>query len=539
MRALTRIHDAFRRLRTDEDGVTIVEGLVAVLLLAMGALGTLQVFDAGTRNTFRTEQSQVVNNMLQAELEQIRQLPYSKIALTSQPASSSNSNNPRWRVAGTRYATGREGTELKEMVFNGGSVPGGGQVSGGAVAPGPDSFTTGDVTGRIHRFVTWDSDPGCPQCGAGLMKRVIVAATIEGTGVVLERAFQEVHTQVADPEATPTSNPVPEGTDVASASAQFWLTDTPCNLNTRVPTSADHPTHNTRGLCSSGLKLDSTRGAPDLMFVEAPVLDPNYPPGAPPLYDYATDVEPPAGAPPDIGLQKVKPTGLTENCHMQPVLSVLNLRKALEGLLAPLAVGSTVAATDGLLDVVTSDTNKQMRMHTWLSPKISGSGGVLQGRGSLELFTKSVGAAAYRGEICATVFIRQKVQIPKCLLVSLLGVCLSIEYTEIEADIPVANVGALSNTNGVQCAQGLNLTYFRCSKDPWPTDWTKLTIPMDFVGVNAAGNVIPLTLPADSRIGMTLMVNKNGTNGGGLEFMYDVVGYESRLELQTNKILAF
>jgi hypothetical protein len=121
-----------------------------------------------------------------------------------------------------------------------------------------------------------------------------------------------------------------------------------------------------------------------------------------------------------------------------------------------------------------------------------------------------------------------------------LGICVSVGNVSIEADIPVVNVGALTtNPDGTQCAQGLNLTYFRCSRNPWPTNWTKISVPMDFAGVNAAGAVTPLVLPANSRIGLALMVKKGGTTGQGLEFMYDAVGYESRLELTTNKILSF
>lgn len=542
MGPIAMIRNGFGRLRSDESGLTVIEGMVAMLILVIGALGALQVFDASTRNTFRTEESQTLNNRLQAELEEVKRLPYAEVALTSSPGTSSDSNNPRWRVQGTKYALGRDGSApFKEMVFDGAPIPGGTTVSGGKVDPGPDHFEIGDISGEIYRFVTWGDTSNCPGCGAGAVKRVIVAATIEQAGVTSERAFQELHADVIDPEATPVVNPAPDENDPGTTTAQFWITDTTCNNSQRQPITSDHPTHNTRGRCSNGLQTSTTRGAPDLMFIEAPALVDGQTPETQPLYDYATDVEPP-GSDPDIGLQAIKPTNLTSNCLAQPVLSLVDLRKALEGLLEPLGLGTVVTETDGLLDVVTSDTNKHLRAHTWLSPPIAGSDGVLIGNGTLELFTKTVNGQSYRGEICATLFIRQPVTIPvqKCL-VELLGVCVSLETENItiDADIPVVNIGALTNQDGFECAQGLNLTYFRCSKDPWPTDWSKISIPMDFVGVNAAGDLIPLVLPPDSRIGLMLMVNKSGTNGDGLEFMYDAVGFESRLELETNKILPF
>jgi hypothetical protein len=57
--------------------------------------------------------------------------------------------------------------------------------------------------------------------------------------------------------------------------------------------------------------------------------------------------------------------------------------------------------------------------------------------------------------------------------------------------------------------------------------------------VNGSG--VPLTetlLGKNSQLGLALMVKDAGT-GAGLEFMYDRVGYESKLEVQANSALAF
>ena len=132
-------------------------GSVAALLLVIGALGVLQLFDAATRNNFRAQQSQVVNDKLQAELEKLRALPYTELAMTANPGHSSDRNNPRWRVSGTNYAIGRDGSQLRPMVVNG--LNG---VSGGTINPGPTPFNVGDVSGNIYRFVTWAPLSGCP-----------------------------------------------------------------------------------------------------------------------------------------------------------------------------------------------------------------------------------------------------------------------------------------------------------------------------------------------------------------------------------------
>ena len=69
----------------DERGMTIVEVAVAGLILLIGALSSLQLFDVGARNTYRAEESQVLTNRLQAELERIEALPYEQIAMTANP----------------------------------------------------------------------------------------------------------------------------------------------------------------------------------------------------------------------------------------------------------------------------------------------------------------------------------------------------------------------------------------------------------------------------------------------------------------------
>lgn len=537
MGALRKIFDRACRAAPGEGGFTVIEGVIAAMLLVIGVLGTLQLFDAGTRNTFRAEESQVVNDRLQAELEAIRQLPYSEVGLTNQPTSSIDSGDPRWRVSGTQYALNRNGSSLAQMVFNGGTKPSGGTVSGGVVDPGPTPFKAGDVKGTIHRFVTWTSDPSCTECGAGAMKRVIVAATIDKAAVSSERVFQELHTDIVDPEITPTDNPPPPDEDPGTTIAEFWLTDTTCNNASRVQPTASHLTHNTRGVCSQGLKTGSTRGAPDLMYLEAPPQV-EVPEGQPqPTFDYATDSEPAVNPLLDIGL--LMPWASNDSCLLSPVLNTLDVKRFLEGLLNVLDIGLVLpGALDGILDITSADADKHKRVHTWVSPPVQGSGGVLLGRGTLDLYTKTINGAVHPGQICVWLSVRQTVTIPFCVA-KLLGVCVGQENVTLEVDLPYINVGVLSNGD-CRTGTGLNLTNFQHSQNPWPSNWAKISLPLCFAAVNAAGAVIPAVLPPNSRVVLGLMVKRAGTEPGqGLEFMYDAVGFESRLELETNQIIPF
>ena len=498
--------------------MTIVEGAVAGLLLTIGALASLQVFDAAGRANYRAEESQTINDRLQAELEEVKQLPFVEVALTAQHSASSDPNDPRSRVSGSSFAVAEDGGFSAPLVVD---------AANGAVAPGPEPFQVGDVSGRIYKFVVWQDDPNCSASlcpGTQDFKRVVVAAKIDLAPVSYERAFQEVHTDVVDPDTTPLNNPAPEGEDQPNPFAQFWLTDTPCSYSTRQAITADHLTHNTRSRCSDGLHTGATAGAPDLMFTEAPALDPDLPADGQPMFDYATDSEPSSNASQDKGL--LMPWSSTDSCLLQPVLNLLNLRKLIEGT-GPLLGGVNLLtqASDGILGLVTGESNKHLRTHTWVSPKVQNDGGVLlTGKGSLELWTKTVNGAVHPGKICVSLFVRQEVTVP---LLSLLGI--PIGSITLTVDLPVVNLDILPNP-----------TYFEYSRNPWPTNWTEVSVPLNFLGVNSTGVTEPLHLSEGSQIGLTIMTKKTGTSPGqALEFMYDHPSFESRLELETENILEF
>src|ERR1051325_1840415 len=91
------------RLRADQ-GMTIAEVMVALLVLAIASMAVLNLATAAVHNSYRGEQSQVVSNRLQQEMEKIQSLPYGQIALTGVPADSPNTSNPAWRVQGTSYS---------------------------------------------------------------------------------------------------------------------------------------------------------------------------------------------------------------------------------------------------------------------------------------------------------------------------------------------------------------------------------------------------------------------------------------------------
>jgi hypothetical protein len=346
-----------------EEGLTVVEVVVAGLILTIGGLGVLGMVDVSTRNTFRAEQSQLLNNVLQREMEEIRELPYEDVGLTTLPANEAGANNPNSRVVGTAFYAKRNGTELKPM------------ISGGAVVSGPESFQVEDVKGTIYRYVVWDNCREGLCTEADYLKRAIVVAKLDSTASGgADRRYREIQAQIVDPEAVPDENPGPAPGGGTIAPWPLWLTDTTCINSSRLEIEGDHLAHNTRGICAGGLKTGNEPGAPDLLWPEAPPLT-----GESPVYDYALDVEPEASPDHDKGLQVMKGS----DCGEMPA--------------------TTIATTP--------DVDEEMfkRLHKWVTPEVPAATTdlALTGNGKLSLWTQSIEGAVYFGRICIWVFVRE------------------------------------------------------------------------------------------------------------------------------------
>ena len=479
----------------DESGLTIVEVMVAGLLLVVGGIALLSTVDASTRATFRAEQGQVVSNQLQNDLETIKQLPFDEVAMTALPADSSDPQIPNSRMNGSNFAVNRNGTGLSQVVSNGSALEPTGTVSGGVVPPTdpaststggafPTSFESGDVSGTIYRYIVWRDDPNCSTAlcpGTQDLKRVIVGVLLDNAPQNGSPVYQELQADIVDPDVTPVDNAAPPGGG-GSKFWDFWLTDTPCNNNTRQPITGDHLSHNTLGICSDGLRTGwslLSGGAPDLMFTQAPEIDENFPDDQQPQFDYATDVEPASGAGEDVGLQLRTPTSTISGG-----LGCLTDLGSLSGLLA---LGD----------------DPQQLVHRWNSRPIpSGFEILLNGSGTLSLWTRTINGAVHPGKLCVYLYTTK---------LNILGQ-------------PVDTYAV--NTSPT----ALDLTYFVGQRSSWPSGgWQVLQIPLSFTALNI--------LPGE-RLGLAIAAERGGTvPGSGLEFMYDHPSFDSRLQVQTDSLL--
>jgi prepilin-type N-terminal cleavage/methylation domain-containing protein len=408
-----------------QGGFALIETLVAVLILAIGAMAVLGVVDTSTRNTFRAEQTQVAINRAQRELEQIRHLDYQDVALTTTPAASADPNDPRHRVNGNQFALGWDGTTASD--YDEMAVKNVGGLTLGTVNPGPTSFTSGDVTGKVYRYVVWRNDPNCqlvPNSGLDACpgphdyKRVVVIVQLDTAPISSTRAYTEVQSNVSDPDASTVTSNDPGAGGPSLTAQQFFLSDTTCNHTTREDITQDHTEHQTWGNCA-----DPNPEKPDGLYTEAPPdSDPNDP-DIPPLYDYATDVEPSLNPSQDKGLQL--------------------LRQDVNGC------------------SYSGGASPQYKIHRWVSQPLE-QDFQMNGAATLEFYTRTINDVNAQGTICVFLFIRKET---------------AAECTPLPAPCDTQLVD-LTNPPSA---------FFVYSENPWPAGtWARRRVPMTFESATVA-----------------------------------------------------
>jgi type II secretory pathway pseudopilin PulG len=471
MRRLTRKTLAVAR---DETGLTMIEVMVATIVLVMGAMATFGILVTATKNAQRAKASQTVLHLAQEEMERMRSLSYSQLAITEVPTVSSNPKNPNSRIVGSTFALQKstlaepeplvvdpEGIS-PESPFNVGSPEGGG------------------VSGTVYRYVVWRNDDGCPetQCPGDDYKQLIVAVKPSTPGNQTgERGYVEVQSEFVDPDELPeppTPDPDPDdegepepdpGSDVTAQ--QFFLSDTPCaktGTTVRAQILADHLLHNTLGRCADGAQTGSTPGAPDALLLGAPPDPAPEDEFNPLLYDYADDfyLEPTPDT--DKGLQIRRDD--TIGCNYEP----------------------------------TGSANPESQVHRWVTDPMSVDF-VMSDKVSLEFSTRTLNDALHTGTLCIFLFKRSE----------------PVGATEPDDDL-------LTNSE-----TGEDFWEFTPDSNAyWPRfGWAKERLTMFFDGA-------PYTIPKDQRLGVALSVERVNTPADAIPIMYDHPNHPTRLEVDTD-----
>jgi prepilin-type N-terminal cleavage/methylation domain-containing protein len=143
-----------QRISKDEEGFTLIEVLVAAIVLTLGSLAVFTVFASGIKNVQRGRESQVGVSVAQREMEKVHSLRFSEVLLKGSPETSAETANPGHRVssARTEYNLNRTGTAnwAKLAVASSGET--------GAVEPKSETFSVGGTPVTVYRYVVWRKD---------------------------------------------------------------------------------------------------------------------------------------------------------------------------------------------------------------------------------------------------------------------------------------------------------------------------------------------------------------------------------------------
>jgi type II secretory pathway pseudopilin PulG len=367
----------------NEEGFTIVEVLVAALVVVAGAFATFGVLSAATINAQRAKATQVANDRVQQEIEALRSLSNKELALTATPPHSTDTKSPDYRVNGSEFALqrGTPPTSYKKLVVEGGELFGGGFVSGAKVSPGPTPFTSGDIKGEIYRYIVWRNDATCPEAtcpGTQDYKQIIVAAKLDTPGNPSRvGGYVEVQSDFIDPADSSLNDPIPGAEGVVTAQ-QFFLSDTPCSATgttERQEISGDHALHNTLGTCASGPHTGSTPGAPDTLGLGAPPDNAPTDANNPQVYDYSNDYSGQPTPETSKGIQLRRDD--TSECHYVPT-----------GTSAP-----------------------QWQVHRWVTDPMPLEFTMSESV-TLDVYTRTLSNDTYKGDLCVYLFDRHETGSP-------------------------------------------------------------------------------------------------------------------------------
>ena len=464
--------------------MTIVEVLVAALILAIASASTFGVLASTVRNGQRAKATQVALNQAQQQIEKLHSLSYDELSMTTTPLHASSPLNPNYRVSGGTFALKRQPpSEYATMAVD--------FEGGGVVTPGPFPFASGDITGKLYRYVVWRNDTSCGTdaeteealCpGIQDYKQIVVAVKLDTPGNQSgERGYVEVQSKVIDPDSL--GEPAggggggeeeeeEEGGGGGGGSGitaqQFFLSNTPCaasGATAREEITGDHLLHNTLGTCASGPQTGSTVGAPDALLLGGPPDPDPLDNGNPLLYDYANDgyLEPTPDT--DKGLQIKRDD--TSGCHYTP----------------------------------TGTVNPESQAHRWVTDPLADDF-AMSGKVTLEFYTRTLNDALYHGTLCVYVFKRHETG---------------------SAEAPVATDSILQDKAG----GAAYWTYTPEGNGFWPRNsWTKVRLTMEFEGSS-------YTLPAGDRLGIALSADPGNTDAEAIPVMYDHPNYPTRIEIDT------
>jgi prepilin-type N-terminal cleavage/methylation domain-containing protein len=195
-----------KRLRelAAEDGFTLIELMIASLIMVVGLLALVSGLDHSRKLVTQSEKVEAATHQAEQAVERILSMRYDQVSLTAAPAESDSQADPRFWVSGSTYQWDQKstGSAAFETLCVTRCPAEEATVVGTVVGAEEWQDPASRLHGWVHRFVTEVPDlcsaAGCP--GNQPAKRVTVGVTVDGNDP-LDRPVM-VSTLMVDPDDT-------------------------------------------------------------------------------------------------------------------------------------------------------------------------------------------------------------------------------------------------------------------------------------------------------------------------------------------------